>query len=99
MKLAAEQARELTYLPAGHSYSDIPFTVVLNEQVDARRWTSVHRLVVKDADGNYWSTTYELGLTEYQDIQPFEDQDEVTLNQVVKIPVTTYEYKGMGVAE
>jgi hypothetical protein len=38
-------------------------------------------------------------LTEYQDIEPFEYMEFVHFTQVAKIPVTTYEYKGMGVAE
>ena len=99
MKLTAQEARELTYLSPGHSYPDIPYTVECNEYVDSGRWTSHHHLVVRDADGKLWSTTYEVGLTESQDIRPFEDLEFVHFTQVVKIPVTTYEYKGMGVAE
>lgn len=96
MKLTNEQARELA---GGYGDPALNLTVESNEPVAEKRWTMVHSLVVKDADGKYWATTYERGLTENQDIDPFEYQSEVEFSQVVKIPVTTYVYKGMGLVD
>ncbi len=93
MKLTRAEAQELLY-----SRTDpyLRLQVELDEQVDIRRWVSVHRLIVKDADGRFWETSYEKGLTEYQDIEPFEDDNEVSFVQVEKVPVTAYEYRRTG---
>jgi len=94
VKLTREQAAELSYGVPGHwDDAELGLTVESNEQIDSRRWVSVHLLVVKDRDGKFWAATYERGLTEYQDIDPFEDESEVTFYEVEKVPVTTYEYR------
>ena len=94
MKIPAENARDLTWTKAD---DELGLTVESNEQVDTSRWTSIHQLVLKDRDGRFWETTYERGLTESQDIQPFEDdEDEIEFHEVEKVPVTTYEYRRIG---
>jgi hypothetical protein len=90
LTITAGQARDLA---CGSANPELGLTIELNEQIDTRRWVSVHRLVVKDTGGIYWATTYEQGLTESQDIWPFEDVSEVVFEAVEKVPVTTCEYR------
>ena len=90
MKLTREVARDLL---ACRNLPDLGLEVESDEYWDHSRWESIHQLVVKDKDGRLWAARYRQGLTEYQDIEPFEDQDEVEFYQVEKIPVTTYEYR------
>lgn len=86
--IAQEIARELAWRTEGESFAE--YTVKHNEQTDQRRWVSVHELVIQDdKSGCYWRVRYERGLTEYQDVQPFEyDQDGVEFTMVKKISVT-----------
>ena len=92
MKLSKEQAQD-------YAYGDLdpesdPYSVEANEYTGSGRWESHHLLVLKDKDGRYWSATYTQGLTESQDIGPFEwDGDEIEFTQVEKVPVITYEYR------
>ncbi len=88
--LTGEEARELVYDEADPA---LGLTVELNEQIDNLRWSSVHRLIVKDAAGKFWEANYTQGLTENQDERPFEYEAEVTFTEVEKVPVTTYEYR------
>ena len=67
--------------------------VEADEQVSTRRWVSVHQLVVRDEEGRFWAATYERGLTENQDTEPFEDDDDVEFHEVRKVPVTSYRYE------
>jgi hypothetical protein len=90
LTITPEQARELAW---GIANPELGLAIELNEQIDTRSWVSVHRLIVKDTGGIYWAATYEQGLTEYQDIKPFEDMTEVVFEAVEKVPVTTYEYR------
>ena len=60
-----------------------PFGVAVElhrEQVDTRRWYSVHRLVFQAPDdGQPWAVDYRRGLTEIQeDTDEWDDADEVT---------------------
>ncbi len=96
MKLTKQQAQDLVY---SGSCSDLNLEVEADERIEDRRWVSLHALVVKDAVGKFWETTYERGLTEYQDIAPFEDESEVIFWEVEKVPVTTYEYHKVNVKQ
>jgi hypothetical protein len=89
VKLTAEQARELTW---GISNPELGLTVESNEQIDSRRWVSVHMLVLRDKAGKLWAAYYEQGLTEMQDIMPFEDMEEVHFFPVEQRVKTTYVY-------
>jgi hypothetical protein len=88
--LAPDIARELTWF---NQDTELGLEVEAREHIEDRRWVSVHRLILKDRDGKFWATTYERGLTEMQDGQPFEYATEVEFVQVEKVPVTTYEYR------
>ena len=90
LKLPREQAQDLVWDEAD---PEDGLTVELNEQVGSGRWTSIHRLIVRDRDGRFWETGYTKGLTEYQDTRPFEDETEVSFREVEKVPVTRYEYR------
>lgn len=94
MKLTRDQA--MGFLYSQTSPDCLGFERESNEQIDSRRWVSVHLLVLKGQDGKFWATTYEQGLTESQDIQPFEDETEVEFYEVYKVPVTTCEYVKAG---
>jgi hypothetical protein len=54
------------------------------EQVDTRRWVSVHELIFRAPDdGKAWRVTYEKGLTEHQDDHdPWNYDREVTAVEV-----------------
>lgn len=95
LKLTREQAQDLAY---GEADEGQVLTIELNEQVDTLRWSSVHRLIVKDGAGKLWEAGYTRGLTENQDERPFEYDDEVEFREVEKVPVTSYEYRPVKVS-
>jgi hypothetical protein len=93
VKLTGDQARELLCC---RDLPDLGLTIEADEHIGERRWVSEHFLVVKDRDGKLWAATYDRGLTEYQDTEPFEDEAEVGFYEVEKVPVTTYIYRKAG---
>ncbi len=57
------------------------------------RWASHHELVIRTADGQLWRRLYERGLTEYQSVQPFENEGAVIPFDAVKpVPKTVIQY-------
>lgn len=71
--LTAETARALAR--SGVGARDIGgWTVVADIEGDSGRWTQFHQLVIRDDDGRHYAAFYERGLTEYQDIAPWEDE-------------------------
>ncbi|MBB6172226.1 hypothetical protein HNR23_002286 [Nocardiopsis mwathae] len=78
------------------SYSMKPFggyTPVHTELVETRRWVSVHELIVRrDSDTTLWVLRYQLGLTEYQDVDLFPAGGPVTVHQVEERQVVTTRY-------
>lgn len=78
--LPAEMARELAY---GHRGDDIDeWTVVANEYVGTTRWSSTHRLVIRNEAGEHFADTYSRGLTESQEKRPYEDASTATFTPV-----------------
>ena len=69
--------------------------MVHNEQVGSRRWVSVHELVIQKTGTNeFYTASYERGLTEMQDQAPFEyDGDVIQFSRVYPHEVTTIEYR------
>jgi hypothetical protein len=55
-----------------------------SEQIDTRRWVSVHQLIFRAPDdGKAWAITYERGLTEHQDgIDLWDEAPEVTATEM-----------------
>jgi hypothetical protein len=87
-------ARDLAWEMVGSKFEDSGdhYEVIVNEQTDSSRWSAICNLVVKVND-EFFQTTYEKGLTEYQDHGPFEDDGEVVLFiQVVPKEKTVIEY-------
>jgi hypothetical protein len=70
------------------------FEVVLDEQVDQRRWVSEHELIIKNLhSGTFYHTFYLRGLTECQDVPAWQDQEEVTFTRVKRVPVEHFIYE------
>ena len=90
LTMSARDARKLVY---GGDFSDMGLEVVSNEQIGSSRWESIHEVVVRDSESNFWMTGYRQGLTEYQDSRPFEDDSEVTFLQVEPVQVTVTQYR------
>lgn len=88
VKLPADLARELAY---GYAGDDIDgWTVVVNEYVATTRWSSTHRLVIRNEAGEHFADIYRRGLTENQERRPYEDVVTATFSPVVpRIKVVT----------
>jgi hypothetical protein len=79
--LDADIAREL---PGEVGYTIDGWTVVADDRVNERRWTSVHRLVIRPENGTqHYAAEYERGLSESQDTSPWEYNKTVTFKPVV----------------
>jgi hypothetical protein len=92
VKIPAQVARELASCdpPARHE----GFTVVENRDHDELRWEMVMELVVRDATGDLYRAFYRRGLTENQDMRPFEyEGDEIDFKPVRRRVVETYAYE------
>lgn len=65
-------------------------TELHREQVDTRRWVSVHQLVFRAPDdGKAYRVCYEQGLTEHQDgLDPWDYQKTIEAQEVELRPVT-----------
>lgn len=62
--------------------------VIEDTMIDKERWSIVHRLIFKDNDKAY-RTYYEEPATEEQEMQPWEDEDEVECEEVIPVKVKT----------
>jgi hypothetical protein len=91
VKLSADRA--IDYATGNTDPETDEYTVELNVLLDTSRWSSIHQLVLKDADGKFWMTTYTRGLTENQDEQAFDDCGEVTFDEAEKMEVVAWEYR------
>lgn len=91
MKLTRDQALDLLW---DGECTELPgFAKVAESQTGSGRWCSYHQLVIRDDCGNLWAADFERGLTEYQDIDAFQDEEDVEFEAVEKVPVTIYEYR------
>ena len=91
MKLTRDQALDLLYY--GESGELPGYAREATVQTGTSRWCSHHQLVIRDEHGNLWAADYALGLTEYQDVDEFDGEEEISFTEVEKVPVTTYEYR------
>lgn len=74
-----------------YNYESNDYEIVYNEQQGSGRWDAYYVLVIKrNSDGKLFGTTYALGLTEYQEREPFEDFDA---NKEDKIEFAEYKTK------
>ena len=63
------------------------------EQVDTRRWVSVHEIIFRvPEDRKTYSVTYEEGLTEQQDADPWDYESTITAQEMEPyvVPVTKW---------
>jgi hypothetical protein len=90
LTLSTKDAQELVY---GGDFTDEGLTVEDDRQTGSSRWESHHTVVVRDRDGKLWAADYRKGLTENQESRPFENEAEVTFREVIKVPVTVFEYR------
>jgi hypothetical protein len=93
-----ETMLELLYCRPNEGFTEngIEYMVIQKEQIDTRRWVSSHELtfqIIENEKISYWLTTYERGLTEQQDTQPWDD-DEVSAFEAEKVTrsITVTEY-------
>lgn len=86
----------LIELVGEHSISDEEgneLRVVTVDQIDTRRWESVHEMVFSFC-GRLYSSTYRMGLTEIQESSPYEyDDQEVECPEVEAYEVTVTKYR------
>ncbi|MFF1625603.1 hypothetical protein [Streptomyces sp. NPDC058272] len=69
--------------------------ILHTEQVDSRRWVSIHEVVFRAPDdGRVWSVGYQEGLTESQDgTDLWFDDDTVTAVEMDLVEVTVQEWR------
>ena len=65
---------------------------VYNEQVDERRWSTVHECVFRSED-KLWRVTYQLPATEMQECDVWFDENPVGAVQVEPYEVTVTKYR------
>lgn len=77
------------------AWADDSPEILHREQVDSRRWVSVHELVFRAPDdGKTYAVTYEQGLTESQDdTDPWNYDDEIKGVEVEQRPVTVVQWQ------
>lgn len=92
VELAVELARELACCGPDDGPTD-GWIVVANEYVESRRWESVHRLVIRNEQGEHFMDTYRQGLTERQDYGPYEYESTATFTPVVPHAKVVTEWK------
>jgi hypothetical protein len=63
--------------------------------IEDRRWVQARELIIRDSEMKYWRSCYEIGLTEYQDTEPWEDSDKAEFRQVVQRAVVTFVYEDL----
>jgi hypothetical protein len=80
VKLPADLACELAYGNPGDDMEG--WTVVANDYIDKTRWTSTHRLVIRNEQGEHFMDTYRRGLTESQETSPYENEAQATFTPV-----------------
>lgn len=68
---------------------------VADEHIDSTRWTEVRRMVF-ESHGKLWAVDYERGLTEYQEVDPFNDYPRVIALQVEPYQVEFTKYRMVG---
>lgn len=67
-------------------------SLISDKIVDTSRWSEIHS-VVFSFKGNFYSTSYSQGLTEYQDESPFEHEaDAIECTEVFPVETTVTKY-------
>lgn len=83
--LPLDLARKLVLFGTGRTVDG--WTVVDIEEGDSGRWTRHMRLIVRrDSDGQLFASDYQVGLTEYQETEPWEYEGEAKFEPVERRP-------------
>ncbi|MGW4422606.1 hypothetical protein [Streptosporangium sp. NPDC004631] len=91
--LLADLAREFLEFAPGHlGETHMGWTIVADEHVKIVRHVELRDLIIRDSDGQHYRGTYRRDLTEYQDIEPWEDQTWATFIPVVPVRTVVTEY-------
>lgn len=82
------------------AWADDSPEILHREQVDSRRWVSVHELIFRAPDdGKTYQVHYEQGLTESQDdTDPWNGDLRVKGVEVEQVPVTVMQWKPVAAA-
>lgn len=70
VELDVKVARDLAELGVGRSIDG--WTVVDDEEGEARRWVVGHTLIIRNEAGEHFAGYYDVGLTEVQETEPWE---------------------------
>jgi len=90
--IGAETAEELYEVDNGDTVSG--WTRIGTQHVRRSRWYDQHYLVLADADGDLWGFTYEIGLTEEQEMDwPWDDGNAIPLIRLHRHEIVTVEYR------
>lgn len=86
-------------IPHGYGHAPHEATILLDEEVDSGRWHQYHQVVfIAPDDGKTWRVGYSSGLTEIQEMQPWDDEDNhVDLDGTVEgVEVEPFEITTIG---
>lgn len=74
---------------------DVPWTHIHDETWDSTRWTEIRRCVFRTGDGKTYRVSYETGLTEFQNCDLWDDETEITAEEVElrEVTITRWEAK------
>lgn len=69
------------------------YTIISDEIVGQRRWSTSYELIVKNKDGNFYIAWYDKGSTESQDESPWESDKQVIFNEAEEYSETVTKYR------
>lgn len=73
---------------------DLPDSAIENTAVDSGRWTET-REIIFEYEGKFYRAYYEVGLTEYQEVEPWEFVPLVDVQEVTKQLFSVYKWVGV----
>ena len=97
MKLEGRIAQDMVYCMdrPGERYEtgNLLFELVSEQIYDTSRWSITYLRIYKEViSEKFYRTFYSVGATEYQDESPYEYEDSVVFDEVIQVPVQTYQY-------
>lgn len=95
LTLTPDQARTLVW--EGYYYTETSdkleeFEIISDDVSSTSRWSYHHEIVLKRySDNKYFTGTYSIGATEYQDEKPYQYKNTAVFKEVVPLEkVITY---------
>lgn len=97
MKIETKIAQDMVYCmyKPGDRYEtgNLLFELVKKELCDTSRWSIEYMRIYKELNSDkFYRTFYSTGATEMQDESPYEYEDSVVFDEVIQVPVQTYQY-------